>query len=103
MLHRITFSIVLVMLFAFAQIQTVTHAISHFNTTSQQNQQDQHTAPDQCSQCITVAHAAAGVIADVVAAWCSQADFLLSSHLSSHHAFALPAVYSARAPPNVLL
>jgi hypothetical protein len=103
MLHRITLSLWLIVLFAFTQIGAVTHEISHYNAPTQQTHQDQHTAPDQCSQCITVAHAASGVLANAVTPLSTLAQFQLISTYSVQTTSAHSVAYSARAPPHTLI
>jgi hypothetical protein len=103
MLHRMTLSLWLIVLFAFMQMGAVTHEISHYNAPTQQTHQDQHTAPDQCSQCIMVAHATSGVLANAVLALSNLAQFQLASSYSVQTTSALSVAYSARAPPHTLI
>lgn len=103
MLHRMTLSLWLIVLFAFTQVGAVSHEISHYNPPTQQTHQDQHTAPDQCSQCITVAHAASGVLVSAVVILSNLADFQLASSYAVQTGSLLGAVYKARAPPHTLI
>ncbi len=103
MLHRITLSLWLIVLFAFTQVGVVTHEISHYTAPTQQSQQDQHTAPDQCSQCIAAAHAAFGVISQALTFLIHQADFQLASRYAPPTTSIFSVVYSARAPPLSLI
>ncbi|OYY49348.1 MAG: hypothetical protein B7X95_06650 [Methylophilaceae bacterium 17-44-8] len=103
MLHRIFLIVSLMVLFALTQIGAFSHEISHFNTPSQQSQQDQHTVPDQCGQCIAHAHAADGVLAQAVPLSIHHADFQLSSLYAAQTSLAFNVVYSARAPPSILI
>ena len=103
MLHRMTLSLWLIVLFAFTQVGAVSHEIRHYNAPSQQTHQDQHTAPDQCSQCITVAHAASGVLVTAVVIPSNLADFQLISAYAVQAVSVLGTIYNARAPPHTLI
>lgn len=103
MLHRMTLSLWLIVLFALTQVGAVTHEISHYNAPTQQTHQDQHTAPDQCSQCIAVSHAASGILVSAVVIPSNLADFQLTSTYAVQADSVLRAVYNARAPPHTLI
>lgn len=102
MLHKLAAHIVLIVLFAFTQIGAATHEISHFSNATQQTQPDQHTSPDQCSQCLAYAQSAAGTLVQTFAIPPILAVFALPTTLTQHLSSATLAHYSARAPPTPL-
>lgn len=103
MLHRWIVSLCLTLLFALTQIGAVTHVISHFNATSQQNQQDQHTPSEQCAQCLAYAQSAAGTLSHHAIFTVSATTFHFSAQTFPQPEIACAGSYSARAPPTHLL
>ncbi|WP_020183497.1 hypothetical protein [Methylotenera sp. 1P/1] len=102
MLHKLVLHVVLVVLFAFTQIGAATHEISHFSNTTQQTLPDQHTSPDQCSQCLAYAQSAAGTLVHTFTIPLLQATFQLAVAFVQPHLSTAPATYRARAPPVYL-
>jgi hypothetical protein len=103
MLHKITQYVFMIVLFALTQIGAVTHEFSHYSAPAQHSQQDQHTAPDQCSQCIGYAHAATGVLTDHFVLTSDLASFQLNTSYTTQATYLLSVAYSARAPPSTLI
>jgi len=102
MLHKLMIHIALLFLFAFTQIGVATHEISHFSNATQQTHPDQHTSPDQCSQCLAHADAAAGVLMPAFSMPLLLAALELATAPTQHASSTTLAYYSARAPPTSL-
>ena len=98
MFKRLTLNIVLVLLFAFAQIGAVTHEISHFSP-YKQHQQDKNTHGEQCKQCISYAEVAGGLVGKSFALPAINAHLVASTYYNLSSQPALNVSYSARAPP----
>jgi hypothetical protein len=102
MLHKLAIHFVIVFLFAVTQIGATTHEISHLSHASQQTQPDQHTSPDQCSQCLAYAQSASGALLQTFVAPLIQAQNLFSVTFAYLSLSTLSNTYRARAPPVIL-
>lgn len=102
MLHKWITHIALVLLFAITQIGATTHEISHLSNAAQQTQPDQHTSPDQCSQCLAYAQSAGGTLVQTFTAPLIQAHNVFSVALIFLASSTLSSTYRARAPPVTL-
>lgn len=111
MFKRFSIHVVLIFLFAFAQIGAVTHEISHVEDLtkhSQQNQnnldpskQNQNTHSEQCAQCISFAKIAGGLVTQSFVFPTLQTSFIVSTQLSTQPSPNPHTAYAARAPPNL--
>ena len=118
MFKRFSIHLVLIFLFAFAQIGVVTHEISHVEdlaTHNQQNQsqqdsnnqdpsnQDQSPHSEQCEQCISFAKIAGGLVAQGFVLPVLQANAIGVTQLQTQGSPQLYVAYAARAPPTTPL
>ena len=110
MFKRFSIHVVLIFLFAFAQIGAVMHEISHVEDLtkhSQQNQnnldsskQNQNTQSEQCAQCISFAKIAGGLVTQTFVFPTLQTSFIVSAQLSAQPTPNPHTAYAARAPPQ---
>ena len=104
MLQRIFVHLSLVLLFAFTQMGVVTHEISHFNNSEQQQNQpsqpDKNTAHSQCEKCISYSTIGGAVAASPfsVALTVAQHVIVISTPTSFQSTSTL--AFRARAPPS---
>lgn len=103
MLQKLAIHLVVVFLFAFTQIGAATHEISHLSNATQQTQPDQHTSPDQCSQCLAYAQSAAGTLVQTFVVPLIQAQHVFSVTFVYPALSTFSSTYRARAPPVILI
>ena len=99
MLKRVTAQLVLIFLFAFAQIGAATHEISHFSDLTKHNQQEKNTTAEQCGQCAAYAQVASGLQSHTFVLPTSDARFETATPYYFSNAFTHTSAYAARAPP----
>lgn len=100
MLQKLFVHLSLIVLFAFTQIGSASHEISHFSDLAQHSKQDKQTPNHQCEQCISYADIESGLAesAFVLAVNQSVSVPVIEPRFSF---FNLPnRAYSARAPPQ---
>ena len=99
MFKKLMFNFALILLFAFAQISAVTHAISHVDDDAKHHQQDKNSHSEQCGQCLSFAKIAGGIATKGFVLPSLPASFMVSVNLQTSHSSQLLTVYAARAPP----
>ena len=99
MFKRFASHFALILLFAFAQMGAITHAISHTEDLVKHSQQDQNTHSEQCGQCIGFAKIASGLASQSFALPILPTGFIGSTQLTTQALSQPHTAYAARAPP----
>lgn len=100
MLRRNFIHLLLICLFAFAQITAAAHEINHFGQDTQHSEPNKQLANEQCAQCISLAHIAGGLQADTFEVQLlALSDSTYFFYQFKHSASDFTA-YSARSPPS---
>lgn len=104
MFKRFSANLVLIFLFAFAQIGAVTHEISHIgdytNHSQEPSKQDKNTHSSQCVQCISYAEVASGLQSQPLVFHAATSGFLEAVFSHQDYSSLTHPAYAARAPPQ---
>lgn len=102
MLQRIFVHLSLVLLFAFTQMGVVTHEISHFNNSEQQqpSQPDKNTAHSQCEKCISYSTISGAVAATAFSFALTVAHHVIVISTPTSFSSTPTLAFRARAPPS---
>lgn len=102
MFKRFALHFVLIFLFAFAQIGSTTHAISHIEDFAKHSQDDKNTHNGHCAQCLSYAEVASGLQAQPFIFHLAAAEFTTAAFNQLSFSSLTHAAYAARAPPQLL-
>jgi len=99
MLKRCCLNLILVVLFAFTQMEVISHEITHFKQLTHQNKTDKNTTSEQCGQCIAYAQSANSTPASSFTISITEGEFHFTTAYLANLTTRLSPSYSARAPP----
>jgi hypothetical protein len=117
MFRRFSIQLALIFVFAFAQIGSVTHGISHVEDYAKHNQtsdsqqnpskqdtskQDTNTHTEQCTQCLSYAQVAGGLQAQSFVFNFAKPEFSVAEFHQLSHSSLTHTAYAARAPPHFI-
>ncbi len=107
MFKRFALNFVLIFLFAFAQIGTAAHEISHIDDLNKHNQpkhsqDDKNTHKGHCEQCLSYAQVASGLQSQPFTFHFATAEFSTVTFQQASYSLFNYTAYAARAPPQFL-
>jgi len=99
MLRRLLLTLTLALLFGLGQQGAVTHAISHFAETQQDQQQDKSGHAPICDKCVVYAELASAAASTIFTLPPTPLRYARPVDLRAHASATHTVPYAARAPP----